>query len=124
VRILRSVLITVLTFSILLWCLGLIIGNRHENHLYWEVACYALYGIGGSILLLLLTLPFGFSHAEPEPRKLKARASDLYGKGVGKGMASTGPGKCLDCGRPVVPGSDYCRYHTDLRKEERDRGRS
>jgi hypothetical protein len=123
VRTLRSILRTILTFSILVWCLGLVVGSRNESPLYWDAASYAFLGIGGCILLLLLTLPFGFSQTEPGPRKLKSRASDLYGKGVGKGMATAGPGKCLDCGRPVVPGSDYCRYHTDLRKEERDRGR-
>lgn len=122
-HILRSILRTLLTFSILIWCLGLIMGRGENRRLYWEAAGYAVIGAAGSTALLLLTLPFGFSREAPRERKLKSRPSDHYGKGIGKGMATVGPGKCLDCGRPLVPGSDYCRYHTDLRKDERERGR-
>ena len=122
-RILRSVLRIILIFSIITWIIGFIMGNNPEKPLYWQIASYAVWGIGGCTILLILTLPFGLNLPAPQPKKLKRRASDNYGRGVGGGMQSTGAGKCLDCGRPVVPGSNYCRYHTDIRKDERDRGR-
>jgi len=122
-HVIRSILRVILTVSIVVWCVGLMAGRSEERILYWQAATYALWGVAGAAGLLVLTLPFGFSAPTSEPRRLRRRASDLYGRDVGKGMASTGPGKCLDCGRPVVPGSDYCRYHTDLRHEERERGR-
>ena len=122
-RTFRTILRTIITFSILVWCVGVVMGRSEEKPLYWEAATYSVWGMGGATLLLLLTLPFGLNLPEAQPRKLKKRASEHYGKGIKGAVKTAASGKCLDCGRPVIPGSDYCKYHTDLRKEERNRGR-
>jgi|GEM_PF-1824726 len=123
-RIVRSILRIVLIFSILVWVTGFMMGNNPDKPLYWQGATIAVWGAAGSIALLILTLPFGLNLPAAQPRKLKKRASDHYGKGIrgASTQQTTSSGRCLDCGRPVVPGSNYCRYHTDIRKDERGRG--
>jgi hypothetical protein len=91
--------------GILLWIGAFFVGP--DNSLIWGAG---KWGIGVLILgcivrLVLFLIPS------------KRSAAMLRKKRHGEER------KCLECGRPAVPGSQYCRYHTDVmnRPEEAEK---
>ena len=82
--------------GILLWIGAFFAGP--ENSFIWSTG---KWGIGllvvGIILRLVLFLI---------PSKRKAQVMRKKRTGTDR--------KCAECGRPAVPGSQYCRYHTDV----------
>ncbi|MCK4806462.1 MAG: hypothetical protein KAT09_02385 [Candidatus Aegiribacteria sp.] len=101
-RKLRKILKICLVFSILIWTLGFLLGKGVS--LAWDLAGMAAYlaPISGVVLIIMLATGLG---ASPEDIRLKA----------GETL------KCVECGRPSIPGSRYCRYHLDIMKEEEER---
>ncbi len=63
--------------------------------LIWTVGSYSLFMAGLAVFLHLITFIFPSSTQARRP----IRKSDLK--------------KCRTCGRPAIPGSDLCKYHTD-----------
>ncbi len=137
-RVVRTILRLVLLFALLAWSAGFVMGR--SKPLSWEIAGYAVYVAAGAAALLVLTLPFGFSHptSSSETGQRTVRVTEDLAPGTrsrrsrrrsgGRSRRKetpepSGPRSCLDCGRPAISGSDYCRYHTDLRREESQRGR-
>lgn len=89
--------------SILVWILGFLLGSGLD--LTWALAGFAAYLAPISAVVLIIMLITGLGAPMDEKRR---RAGETL--------------KCVECGRPAVPGSSYCRYHLDIRKEEDDRG--
>ena len=102
-RRLRNILKICLFFSVLAWTLGFLFGKGVS--LTWSLAGLAVYlaPLSGAVLLVMLLTGLGSTQEE---RRRKA----------GETM------KCVECGRPSIPGSRYCRYHHDLKNEEQDPG--
>lgn len=65
------------------------------NEMIWKVGGYSLFMAGLGVFLHLLAIVFPGSAPVHRP----VRKSDLR--------------KCRTCGRPAIPGSDLCKYHTD-----------
>lgn len=61
----------------------------------WDLGRYSLFMAGLAVFLHLLA--FIFPGSAPVHRPLKK--SEIR--------------KCRTCGRPAIPGSDLCKYHTD-----------
>lgn len=61
----------------------------------WTVGSYSLFMAGLAVFLHLIAFIFPSSTQVRRP----IRKSDLK--------------KCRTCGRPAIPGSDLCKYHTD-----------
>ena len=95
----RYILKICLFFSILIWTLGFLLGKGMS--LTWSLAGIAVYlaPLSGVILIIMLITGLG---ATAEEKRRKA------GETV----------KCIQCGRPSIPGSQYCRYHLDIINEE------
>ena len=100
-RRLRNSLKILLFFSILIWTLGFLLGKGMS--LTWNLASLAVYlaPISGVILLVMLLTGVGATNEEK-----RRRAGETL--------------KCIKCGRPSIPGSQYCRYHHDIISEEQD----
>jgi len=98
----RNVLRICLTISILLWTLGFILGK--DATLFWSIAGLASYVAPISAVLLIGMALTGLGQAPQEARR---KAGETL--------------KCIECGRPSVPGSKYCRYHLDLLRDEEGR---
>jgi len=98
-RRLRNTLKILLFFSILVWTLGFLLGKGMS--LTWNLASLAVYlaPISGVILLVMLLTGVGATNEEK-----RRRAGETL--------------KCIKCGRPSIPGSQYCRYHHDIMSEE------
>ncbi|RKZ10253.1 hypothetical protein DRQ25_03565 [Candidatus Fermentibacteria bacterium] len=95
----RNILKILLFSSILVWTLGFLLGKG--TSLTWNLASLAVYlaPISGVILLVMLLTGVGATHEEK-----RRRAGETL--------------KCIKCGRPSIPGSQYCRYHHDIMSEE------
>jgi hypothetical protein len=102
VRSIRKILRVVLTLSILLWTVGFILGSGKE--LTWGLASLAAYTAPISGVLLITMALTGAGEA---PQVTRRKAGETL--------------KCIECGRPSVPGSKYCRYHLDIMKDEEQR---
>ncbi len=102
-RRLRKILKICLISSMLVWTLGFLFGRGIS--LTWGLAGLAAYlaPISGVVLIIMLATGLG---ATQEEKRRKA----------GETL------KCIECGRPSIPGSQYCRYHLDIIKEEEERG--
>ncbi len=100
---LRNILKVCLVSSILIWTLGFLLGTGAS--LIWSLAGLAavIAPISGVALIIMLATGLG---ASTRDKRLKA----------GESL------KCVECGRPSIPGSRYCRYHHDIMKDEEDRG--
>ncbi len=101
-RNLRNILRICLTISILLWTAGFIVGSRMS--LLWSIAGMASYVAPVSAVLLVVMALTGTGESVQAARR---KAGDTL--------------KCVECGRPSVPGSKYCRYHLDIMKDEEQR---
>ncbi len=95
----RYILKVCLFSSILIWTLGFLLGKGVS--LTWGLAGIAVYlaPLSGVVLIIMLITGIG---ASQEEKRRKA------GETV----------KCIQCGRPSIPGSQYCRYHHDIINEE------
>ena len=102
-RRLRKILKMCLVFGVLIWTLGFVLGSGMS--FTWSLAGFAAYmaPISGVILLVMMLTRLGEA-----PQDTRRKAGETL--------------KCVDCGRPSVPGSKYCRYHLDIMKEEEERG--
>jgi len=69
--------------------------------LLWSIAGLASYIVPAAAVLLLIMSLTGTGQSVQEARR---KAGETL--------------KCIECGRPSVPGSKYCRYHLDLMKDE------
>ena len=94
----RNILKICLFSSILVWTLGFLLGRGMP--LTWSLAGFAVYlaPISGVALIIMLTTGIGESVEEK-----RRKAGDTM--------------KCIECGRPSIPGSSYCRYHHDIANE-------
>ncbi len=101
-RNLRKILRLVLLISIITWTVGFILGSGTE--ITWGLAALASYIAPASAVLLIGMAVTGLGEA-PEVTRRKA----------GETL------KCIECGRPSVPGSKYCRYHLDIMRDEEGR---
>lgn len=101
-RNIRNILRICLTLSILVWTAGFIVGSGSE--LLWSIAGLAAYIAPISAVLLIIMALTGMGESVKEARR---KAGETL--------------KCIECGRPSVPGSKYCRYHLDLMKDEEQR---
>ncbi len=98
-RKLRKILKICLFFSMLLWTIGFLLGKGMS--LTWGLAGIAVYlaPISGVLLIVMLTTGLGAS-----PEDVRRKAGETL--------------KCVECGRPSIPGSRYCRYHHDIMNED------
>ncbi|MCK5117796.1 MAG: hypothetical protein KAR44_14460 [Candidatus Aegiribacteria sp.] len=98
-RRLRSILKICLSASILVWTLGFLFGKSVS--LTWSLAGLAVYlaPLSGVVLLIMLLTGVGASQEE-----IRRKAGETL--------------KCIECGRPSIPGSRYCRYHHDIINED------
>lgn len=103
-RRLRTILKICLIASILIWTLGFLLGSSRTFS--WALAGLAAFLITLSAVGLIFMQISGIG---APPQEIRRKAGDTL--------------KCIECGRPSVPGSKYCRYHLDIKKEEEDRGR-
>lgn len=103
-RKLRKILKICLISSTLIWTLGFLLGSSCS--FTWSLAGIAGYLAPLSLVGLIIMFVSGLG---APPLELRKKAGETL--------------NCLVCGRPAVPGSSYCRYHLDIRKEEEDRGR-
>lgn len=90
-------------FSVLIWTLGFILGTGVA--FTWSLAGFAAYLAPISAVVLIVMTVTGLGEA---PQDTRRKAGETL--------------KCVECGRPSVPGSKYCRYHLDIMKEEEERG--
>ena len=72
--------------------------------LTWSLAKLAAYIAPASAAILIVMMLTGLGAA---PQDIRRKAGETL--------------KCIECGRPSVPGSKYCRYHLDIMKEEENR---
>lgn len=103
-RRLRTILKICLIASILIWTLGFLLGSSRTFS--WALAGLAAF------LMPLSAVGLIFMHISgigAPPQEIRRKAGDTL--------------RCIECGRPSVPGSKYCRYHLDIKKEEEERGR-
>lgn len=102
-RRLRSILKICLYASILVWTLGFLFGKGVS--LSWSLAGLAVYLAPLSGVILLVMLLTGLGASQEEKRR---KAGETL--------------KCVECGRPSIQGSRYCRYHHDIMNETQDPG--
>ncbi len=98
-RRLRTILKICLIASILIWTLGFLLGSSRTFS--WALAGLAV------LLIILSAVGLIFMHISgigAPPQEIRRKAGDTL--------------KCIECGRPSVPGSKYCRYHLDIKNEE------
>jgi len=88
--------------GILLWLGAFFVGP--ENSFIWSTG---KWGIGLLIVGILIRLVFFLIPS-------KSSAPSLRRKRTGTDR------KCKECGRPAVPGSEYCRYHSDVMNRPKD----
>ncbi|NOQ21915.1 MAG: hypothetical protein GQ565_04605 [Candidatus Aegiribacteria sp.] len=102
-RKLRKILKICLVSSILIWTLGFLFGRGVS--ITWGLAGMAAYlaPISGVVLIIMLATGLGASQEEK-----RRKAGETL--------------KCVECGRPSIPGSRFCRYHHDIMAEEQDPG--
>lgn len=102
-RKLRKILKIFIVYSVPIWTLGFLLGKGVS--LTWGLAGVAAYlaPISGIILIAMLIAGLGIA-----PQDVRRKAGETL--------------KCVECGRPSIPGSRYCRYHHDIMKEEEERG--
>lgn len=94
----------ILVIGLVSWSVAFYLGPDKET--IWKVGEYAGLGIivGAVLHIIAFMLPSGGSD------RVKRRRSKEE------------PRKCSICGRPAVPSSNYCRYHTDeMRQSARER---
>lgn len=72
--------------------------------LLWSIAGLASYVAPAAAVLLIVMSLTGAGQSVQEARR---KAGETL--------------KCVECGRPSVPGSRYCRYHLDIMKDEERR---
>jgi hypothetical protein len=101
-RKLRNVLRICLILSILLWTTGFVAGSGMT--LLWSIASLASYVAPVSAVLLIAMALTGTGESVQAARR---KAGETL--------------KCVECGRPSVQGSRYCRYHLDIMKDEEQR---
>lgn len=101
-RTLRKILKFCVIISILLWTLGFLLGSSVT--LTWALASIAAYVAPISGVTFLIMMIAGLGQTQ---QALRRKAGETL--------------KCIECGRPSVPGSKYCRYHLDILKEEENR---
>lgn len=89
----RGVANVLLALGFLVWLAGFHFGPG--NGLLWRLAGYTPVAIGIALFLHI----FAFLLPSSRPVRNPVRKAE--------------PRKCRTCGRPAIPGSDYCRYHTD-----------
>ena len=99
----RTVLRVALFASIVLWTVGFLLGP--DAGLTWMLASLSAYVGPASAVLLITMMITGMGATQRERRK---KAGETL--------------KCVECGRPSVPGSRYCRYHMDIMKDEEELG--
>ena len=93
------------TAGLVTWSLAFYFGP--EQQLIWKVGEYGGFAVIVSIILHIVSFMLPSGGSSPRRRKTKEE-----------------PRKCTICGRPAVPGSSYCRYHTDeMRQSARDQSR-
>lgn len=98
-RQMRMVLKLCLFFSIVIWTAGFLLGKG--TPLTWNLASVAAYmaPIFAVLLIIMLVTQLGATQED-----IRRKAGETL--------------KCVECGRPSVPGSRLCRYHLDIIKEE------
>lgn len=89
---------------ILIWTLGFLLGS--SRGFTWALACLSSFLIPLSAVGLIFMQISGIG---APPQEIRRKAGDTL--------------KCIECGRPSVPGSKYCRYHLDIKNEEAKRER-
>lgn len=99
----RRILRVVLMISVLLWTAGFILGRGVG--MTWALAGMASYVAPLAALVLIIMALTGMGEA---PQVTRRKAGETL--------------KCVECGRPSVPGSKYCRYHLDVMSEDEDPG--
>jgi hypothetical protein len=97
----RKIIKYCLFFSILLWTLGFLLGRGVS--LTWGLATLSAYVAPASLLILIIMFATGLGAA---PQDVRRKAGETL--------------KCVECGRPSIPGSRYCRYHHDLMKDDQE----
>jgi hypothetical protein len=102
-RKLRKILKMCLFYGILVWTLGFLLGSGIS--FTWALASFSAYLAPVSGVILVVMMITGLGEA---PQDTRRKAGETL--------------KCVECGRPSVPGSKYCRYHLDIMKEEEERG--
>jgi len=102
-RKLRKILKICLVSGLLLWTLGFLLGTGMS--LTWTLAKLAalLAPISGVVLAVMMITNIGAA-----PQDLRRKAGETL--------------KCIECGRPSISGSRYCRYHHDLINEGQGQG--
>ncbi|MEN8209938.1 MAG: hypothetical protein ABFR50_11885 [Candidatus Fermentibacteria bacterium] len=102
-RSIRSILKIVLFSSVLAWTLGFLLGKGMS--ITWDIAGLAIYlaPLSGVILLIMIVTGIGATQEE-----IRRKAGETI--------------KCVRCGRPSIPGSEFCRYHHDIVSEEKNPG--
>ena len=101
-RRLRTILTICLISSILVWTLGFLLGSSRS--FTWALAGLAAFLTPLSAVGLIFMHISGLG---APPQEVRRKAGDTL--------------KCVECGRPSVPGSNFCRYHLDIKKEEEGR---
>ncbi len=101
-RRLRKILKMCIVLGILVWSLGFLLGSGIS--FTWDLASFAAYLAPVSGVILVVMMVTGLGEA---PQDIRRKAGETL--------------KCVECGRPSVPGSKYCRYHLDIMKEEEER---
>jgi len=101
-RKLKKIIKLCIVISILIWTLGFLLGSGMT--LTWSLAKLAAYLAPASAVVLIVMMLTGMGAA---PQDIRRKAGETL--------------KCIECGRPSVPGSKYCNYHLDIMKEEENR---
>ncbi|MBD3370845.1 hypothetical protein GF402_10870 [Candidatus Fermentibacteria bacterium] len=91
----KSFSYVLMSLGILAWCVAFFFG---PNTQFWVLGKPGVIAAGAGFFFYLLCF------LSPKTRPGKAKSS--------KGPTR----KCRICGRPALPDSDLCRYHTDEQK--------
>ncbi len=102
-RRLRNFVRILLFSSILLWTLGFLLGKGIS--VTWSLAGLAVFVAPLSGVILVTMLLTGLGATQEEKRR---KAGEIL--------------NCVKCGRPSIPGSQYCRYHHDIMTEDKSPG--
>lgn len=89
----KTVSLTLFLLGILMWTVAFFFGPESE---LWRLGMYGAISLGAAVLFyLLLFITPGADTSMPKP----------HHRGPTR--------KCRICGRPALPDSDLCRYHSE-----------
>ncbi len=90
----RNLANVLLALAISAWTAAFFFGPANSG--LWKIGSWSHYIVGAALFLHLFAFIFP---SQTTVAKRSTRRGEVR--------------KCRTCGRPAVPGSDYCRYHTD-----------